>query len=179
MPRTSSANAVQPAQAADADDPAELGAVDIDALAAAVASPDPLAGVLGVIERIALQRMRASLFTASTCDVESLQVTRVHSSRPDTYPMRATTNKRETSWGNQVLRQRRVFVGEGFLAMAAAFDDQADMEKVGVRSIINVPVVVNDRCLGVLNFGFAEDRISARALTVARLLGIASSAAFL
>jgi len=33
--------------------------------------------------------------------------------------------------------------------------------------------------LGVLNFGFAEDRISARALTAARLLGIASSAAFL
>ena len=175
MPRSSSANAVQPP---DADDPAELGTVDIDALAAALASPDALAGVLSVIERIALERMRATLFTASTCDVESVQVTRVHSSRPDTYPLRATTNKRETSWGNQVLRQRRVFVGEGFLAMAAAFDDQADMEKVGVRSIVNVPVVVKDRCLGVLNFGFAEDRISARALTVARLLGIASSAAF-
>jgi len=163
----------------DPDGPAELGASDIDALTAALASRDALDAVLTVVERVAIQRMGAALFTASTCDVESVRITRVYSSRPDTYPLHATTSKRETSWGNQVLRQRRVFVGEGVLAMAAAFDDQADMEKVGVRSIINVPVVVKDRCLGVLNFGFAEDRISARALTAARLLGIASSAAFL
>lgn len=163
---------------AEPDGVPELVASDIDSLAVALALPNAFDGVMSVVERIAMQRMRAALFTASTCDVESVQITRVYSSRPDTYPLRAKTNKRETSWGNQVLRQRRVFVGEGFLAMAAAFDDQADMEKVGVRSIINVPVVVKDRCLGVLNFGFAEDRVSARALTVARLLGIASSAAF-
>ncbi len=175
MPRTPSLNAVPEA---DPDGSAELSASDIDALSAALASPDALDRVLSVIERVAMQRMRAALFTASTCEVDSLQITRVHSSRPDTYPLRAKTNKRETSWGNQVLRQRRVFVGEGFLAMAAAFDDQADMEKVGVRSIINVPVVVKDRCLGVLNFGFAEDRVSPHAVTVARLLGTASSAAF-
>jgi GAF domain-containing protein len=163
---------------ADLDGPAELDASDIDALSAALASTDALDRVLGVVERISTQRMGADLFTASTCDVESVQVTRIHSSRPDAYPVGETTQKRQTSWGKQVLQQRRVFVGEGSLAMAAAFDDQAGMERLGVRSIINVPVVVKDRCLGILNFGFAEDRVSARALLLARLLGIVSAAAF-
>ena len=170
-----------PVDAADGSRPdghAELTASEIDALAAALASPGVRDGVLRVVERISVQRMRATLFTASTCDADSIQVTRIYSSRPEAYPIGATTDKRLTSWGQQVLRQRRVFVGEGSLAMAAAFDDQVGMEKLGVRSIINVPVVVNDRCLGVLNFGFAGDRVSAQALTVARLLAIASSAAF-
>ena len=79
----------------DPDGPAELGASDIDALTAALASRDALAAVLTVVERVAIQRMGAALFTASTCEVDSVRITRVHSSRPDTYPLHATTSKRE------------------------------------------------------------------------------------
>ena len=103
---------------------------------------------------------------------------RIYSSHPTTYPIGAMTNKRETSWGRQVLLQNRVFVGEGALAMAAAFDDQVNMEKAGMRSIINVPIVIAGRSVAILNFGFAKEQLAARDLAIARLLALAASAGF-
>jgi GAF domain-containing protein len=152
---------------------------DIEEGLVALAQPDARDRVLRLIDRIASQRMGATVFSASTCRPEALEVTRIYSSRPDMYPVGETTNKRETSWGRDVLRDRRIFVGEGSLAMAAAFDDQAGMAKAGMQSIINVPIVVKDRCLGVLNFGFGTDRIDWRQLSAARSLAILSVAAFL
>ena len=151
---------------------------DIEAISIALTRVDPRDALLEVFDHIAAQRVGAILFSASTCRVESLEVTRVYSTRPDVYPVGATTNKRETSWGRHVLQQRRVFVGEGSLAMAAAFDDQVAMERVGIQSIVNVPIVIRDICLGVLNFGFGVDRVEGRQLTAARLLGIVAGGAF-
>ena len=151
---------------------------DIEAISIALARVDPLAALLEVFDHIAAQRIGTVVFSASTCRVESLEVTRVYSSHPDVYPVGGTTNKRETSWGRHVLQQRRVFVGEGSLAMAAAFDDQVNMERIGIRSIVNIPIVIRDICLGVLNFGFGVDRVESRQLTAARLLGLVAGGAF-
>jgi hypothetical protein len=153
-------------------------AFDIDSISAALASADARDAVLRVVERIASEQMGVIVFSASICHVEAMEVERVYSSRPSVYPVGARTNKRQTSWGRQVLQERRVFVGEGPLEMAAAFDDQEGMAKAGVRSIINVPIVVQEQCLGVLNFGRAVERVSPVHITVARFLGIAASAVF-
>jgi GAF domain-containing protein len=45
--------------------------------------------------------------------------------------------------------------------MAAAFDDQERMASLGIRSIVNVPVVARDKTYGVLNFARSETRASA------------------
>jgi GAF domain-containing protein len=63
--------------------------------------------------------------------------------------------------------------------MAAAFDDQERMASLGIRSIVNVPVVARDKTYGVLNFARSETRASAEDLAYARLLGIAATSAFL
>jgi len=52
------------------------------------------------------------------------------------------------------------------------------MASLGIRSIINVPVVARDKLLGVLNFARSETRVSAEDLADARLLGIAATVAF-
>ena len=90
----------------------------------------------------------------------------------------ARTDKRQTSWGRQVLQEQKVFVGEGALEMAAAFDDKEGMSGVGVRSIINVPIVVQGRCVGVLDFGRGGERVSPADVTLARALGVAARPAF-
>lgn len=156
-----------------------LSTTDIDALAAALASLDPPGGVYRAIDQISAQRIGAIVFSASVTQVDAMEVERVYSSRPETYPVGVRTSKRQTSWGRQVLVERRVFVGEGALEMAAAFDDQEKMGKAGVRSIINVPVVLRGQCLGVLNFGTAADRVGPADVSVARLLALAASAVFL
>ncbi len=157
----------------------DLTIVDIEALTAALAAPSRRDLLLCEVARIAAERIGVVVFSASICRLESMVVERIYSSDLRTYPIGAITTKRETSWGRQVLQMKRVFVGEGHLAMAAAFDDQVNMEKAGVSSIINVPIVVHNKCIAVLNFGFGKDRLAARELVTTRLLALIGTAAFL
>ncbi len=156
---------------------ATLHAGEIALLATALAGVEARTDVLRAVERIAAARMQVTIFSASRCLPEAI-LQRIHSSRSDVYPVGARKSKRGTSWAEQVLRRRQVFIGEGPLEMAAAFDDQERMASVGIRSIINVPVVVGDRCLGVLNFARGAERVSSAEIVVARFLGVAASAVF-
>ncbi len=164
---------------ASAESSLTLSASEIASITDALATATPLAAVLKVVDRIAAQRIGTIVFSASLCHVDAMEVERIYSSRPQDYAVGVRTNKRQTSWGRQVLLQRKVFVGEGALEMAAAFDDKEGMASIGVRSIINVPIVVQGRCLGVLNFGRGVERVSPADVTIARFLGLAACPAFL
>jgi GAF domain-containing protein len=163
----------------DAASLASLRIPDLIALSAAIASSNLPVSLFQAIERIAAARMRTSIFSASTCFPDTLELERIYSSRPDAYPVGERKSKRQTNWAQYVLKDRRVFVGEGPLEMAAAFDDQERMASLGIRSIINVPVVARDKLLGVLAFARSETRVSAEDLADARLLGIAATVAFM
>jgi len=163
----------------DASPLATLRIPEIAALSAAVASTDVLPALFEAIGRIAFARMRVTIFSASRVFLDEHELERVYSSRPDVYPVGDRKSKRQTNWARYVLRDRRVFIGEGPLEMAAAFDDQERMASLGIRSIINVPVVVRDRIAGVLNFARSEPRVSGQELAMARLLAIVSAPAFL
>lgn len=154
-------------------------AADIAELAAAIADVAAPVTLWRAVERIAMARMKVSVFSVSTCFLETLELERVYSSRLDAYPTGARKSKGQTSWAQQVLRNRQVFVGEGPLEMAAAFDDQERMASLGIRSIINVPIVVGDRCRGVLNFGRSVERVAPAEVALARFLGLASCVGFL
>jgi GAF domain-containing protein len=157
---------------------ATLHAAEITLIADAMAAVDTREAVLSAVERIAAARMGVTVFSAAVCFLETMELERVYSSRPDVYPTGGRKSKRETSWGQQVIRDRQVFVGEGPLEMAAAFDDQERMASVGIRSIINVPIVVHDRCLAVLNFGRNAERILPGEVVIARFLGLVAAAVF-
>jgi GAF domain-containing protein len=106
------------------------------------------------------------------------ELERIYTSRPDMYPLGARKSKRQTSWADQVIRHRVVFVGEGPLEMAAAFDNQ-EMANAGIRSIINVPIVIVGQCVGVLNFARDVERISPAEVLLGRFLGVAATQVFL
>ena len=156
-----------------------LNADERSRLAAALGSAEPRHAVLGVVDEIARDRMAVSTFSATTCRQEALELERIFSSRPDVYPIGVKKSKAGTSWAEHVMRQRKVFVGEGALEMAAAFDDQERMASLGIRSIINVPIVVDDRCVAVLNFARDLERVSPADVLLARCLGERVTAAFL
>ncbi|MGZ5216426.1 MAG: GAF domain-containing protein [Caldimonas sp.] len=155
-----------------------LHAADVAALSAAIAAVDAPQAVLRAIDRIAAARMSVSIFSASRCFLDTLELERIYSSLPDAYPVATRKSKRQTEWARRVMLERQVFVGEGPLEMAAAFDDQERMASLGIRSIINVPVVIRDRCLGVLNFGRNVERVSLEEVVMGRFLGIAAGIAF-
>ena len=63
-------------------------------------------------------------------------------------------------------------MGEGEDAIQAFFDDHAAIQALGLRSVINVPVVLDGACLGTLNFLMPRPAVSASNLHTARLLGL-------
>jgi len=155
-----------------------IGGDELAQLAEALARPRLASSVFGAIESIAARRMPLTVFSVSRCLLASTELERVYTSLPDVYAVGARKSKRETSWAQHVLRDRKVFVGEGPLEMAAAFDDQERMGSIGVRSIINVPMVVADRCVGVLAFGRSAERVPPEEVLLARFFGLAAVAAF-
>lgn len=158
---------------------ATLTAREIAQLALALARAEQPQATLAGIDRLGAAAIGHCLFSANAFRIESMQVERLYSSNPDAYPVGGRKNKKATAWGQRVLIDRQVFTGEGEADIRAAFDDHALMHSLGVRSIINVPVVWRDACLGVLNFACPSPTLQDRQIASARMFGLIASAAFL
>ncbi len=156
-----------------------LSRADIDALAAAQASSQQPQELFAAIEKIGARMVGQCLFSVNAFRAATLEVERLYSSNPAAYPVGGRKQKKATAWGQQVLIERRVFIGEGDAAIQTYFSDAALMSSLGVRSIINVPVVWRDACLGVLNFACPLPVVEVRQVTAARLLALTAITGFL
>ncbi|HEX8168291.1 MAG TPA: GAF domain-containing protein [Beijerinckiaceae bacterium] len=144
-------------------------------LAAAAAGAEQPGTLLNAIERVGAATIGQSLFTAMRFDEAAMEVERLYSSDPQAYPPGGRKKKRETAWGAHVLTGRRVFVGEGEEAIRAAFDDHPLILSLGLRSVVNVPVVVAGRCHGTLNFLCRRASLSQDDVATASLLALAAA----
>ena len=88
-------------------------------------------------------------------DAERSEVERVHSSLPSVYPVGGRKKKADTQWANHVLRAMKVFRGTTPKDIRSAFDDHQTILGLGLGSIINIPIVFEDRCLGTMNLTHA------------------------
>lgn len=143
----------------------------IDALAQGCASRDPRA-LFRAIDAYAHQTLGQRLCTINRYDAGSMTVVRQYSSNPDAYPPGGKKHKAGTAWGKQVLLEQRLFIGQGADAIRQAFDDHAAITALGLRSVINVPVVAQGACLGTVNFLMTTDTIAPQHVVVARLAGL-------
>ena len=146
--------------------------------AAALADPDQPRATLAVIHRLGMTLPGHCLFSVNAFRAETMEVERLYSSNVEAYPVAGRKQKKATAWGQQVLLDRQLFVGEGDAAIRAAFDDHELMHSLGVHSIINVPVVWRDACLGVLNFACPMTHINAPQIAAARWFGLMAVPAF-
>jgi len=117
-------------------------------------------------------------FSATRLHPASMEVERLFTQDPGQYPVGGRKSKAGTDWGRQVLVEHREFVGNGPQDLQRHFDDHAKMVSLGWRSIVNHPVVVGGRCLGVQNFTAARDSIDPQQVQVARLLASLGAVAF-
>jgi GAF domain-containing protein len=138
---------------------------------AAAREAPPLA-LLPAIDAVAREATGHGLLTAMRFDAAAMTVQRIWSSMPEAYPVGGAKPKRDTAWGRQVLLEQRVFVGEGEAAIRAHFADHAVILGLGLRSIVNVPVVAGGACLGTLNILWSAERVAPEQVALARLLGL-------
>lgn len=150
---------------------ATLSAEHLALLGNAARETRPLA-LLEAADAVAREALGARLCTAMRFDAATMTVRRIFSSSPDAYPVGGSKPKRDTDWGRRVLLERRVFVGEGEAALRRHFDDHALILGLGVRSIVNVPIVLRGTCRGTMNLLFGEETVRPERLMLATLLGL-------
>ncbi|WP_439595375.1 GAF domain-containing protein [Falsiroseomonas sp.] len=150
---------------------AVLTAAQLAQLTGAAREAAPLA-LLRAADVVGRQAMGHRLCTAMRFDAAAMTVRRLYSSDAGSYPVGGAKPKRDTAWGRHVLLERRVFVGEGAAAITEFFDDHALILGLGLRSIVNVPILHGDACLGTVNFLWAEERVRPEWRALAELLGL-------
>jgi len=150
---------------------ASLDAAGLAAFAAAARNSRPLA-LLHAADAVGRRVMGHRLCTAMRFDAAAMTVRRLYSSDNTAYPVGGAKPKRDTEWGRHVLLRREVFVGEGAEAITAYFDDHAVILGLGLRSIVNVPILHGGACLGTMNFLWAKDWVAPERRAMAELLGL-------
>lgn len=149
-----------------------LTAPQIERLKAAAAAADQPRSLLEAVGIVAGEAMGCALFTVMRFHEDMMEVERLYSTHTAAYPVGGRKAKRDTPWGRHVLTDRKVFVGEGEAAIRAAFDDHATILALGLRSVINVPLIDGDACLGTANFLKYEARASADDVAAATALAL-------
>jgi len=100
------------------------------------------------------------------------QLQRAWSSRPVDYPVGGGKRKAATPWTEQLLVRGEIFVGEGEAALAAVFDDSARILALGLRSVINVPLVAAGECQATFNVLGGRGEWQREEVAAVRLLAI-------
>ncbi|MBO1075081.1 GAF domain-containing protein [Roseomonas marmotae] len=132
---------------------------------------DPLPRIRAA-DRLARKLTGQQLCTAMVFDRQAMTVQRIFSSRPSEYPVGGRKPKRDTDWGRQVLLEGRRFEGEGEAAIRAHFADHEVILGLGLRSIVNLPILVAGECLGTLNLLWPEESLDPAHIAAARLLAL-------
>jgi len=147
----------------------------LDAIAEARGDPPAL---LATIARVATEALDCALFTCMRFDAERGEVERIYSTNSAAYPVGGRKQKRDTAWAEHVLTRQQMFVGEGEDAIRGAFDDHATILGLGLRSIVNVPVIAHGRCVGTVNFLMRSATIPPTDVAAALILGQLAGPAF-
>ncbi len=88
--------------------------------------------------------------------VEGAEVARVYSTDLASYPVGGRKPMGPTPWGELVLTRQQVFLGRTMDDIRWAFFDHELIGRLGLGSIINVPIVYDGTTLGTINASHDE-----------------------
>lgn len=99
---------------------------------------------------------------------------RKYTNQPAAYPVGGRKALNPTAWAQQVLHERRPYLGRTAADIRAVFFDHELIASLGCASVLNLPVVWDARVLGTLNLlhehGWYDEGDLAIGLTFAALV---------
>ena len=101
------------------------------------------------------------LFTVTTVDMQAGLARRVFTSHPLAYPVTGTKPIQRDAWFAVVHEQRRMFVANTLVDIAAVFPDHALIGSLGCGSVANLPVVLMGELAATINMLDAEQHYTA------------------
>lgn len=140
-------------------------------------NPDP-AQALGRIEAARAALLGPGLLTVNLVATRAgdppgeIQLQRAWSSDAAAYPVGGRKRKLATPWTEQLLVRGELFIGEGDEALAAAFDDHARIAGLGLRAVVNVPLLEEGRCRATFNVLGPRPRWRREEVAAVRLLAL-------
>jgi len=140
------------------------------ALGEAVAFESGPQAVYAAVARAAGDLIGHKLLTIMAFDADAMRVRRVYSSNPEAYPPGGAKEKRGTAWGRLVLEQGEPYIGHTAEDIRTHFDDHELIARLGLDSILNVPVKRLGRVVGTMNLLNVADFYSERDLVWGRVL---------
>ena len=123
------------------------------------------------VDLIAMALLNRQLLTINIFHPQDMELERLYSSNPEAYPPGGRKQKRGTAWGQHVLIEQKIFVGEGSEAIQQSFDDHETIKRLGLQSIINIPISSDARCLGTLNILMTLPLVKPEHIETAQHLG--------
>ncbi|WP_346776859.1 GAF domain-containing protein [Variovorax sp. RKNM96] len=136
---------------------------------------------MGHIEAARLALLGPGLLTvnlnATTSDdpPDEVQLQRLWSSNPQAYPVAGRKRKTLTPWTRQLLVRAEVFIGEGDAALAEVFDDHALITALGLRAVVNVPLLEDGRCAATFNVLGTRARWMPEEIALVKLLALVAT----
>ena len=91
------------------------------------------------------------LFTLTVVDHSIKYVERVYSNNTKIYPLLGTKPIPINSWTNKVINNKKYFFGENKNQIKKLFFDYEKIFSLGCGSIINIPIINDQKILGTLN----------------------------
>ena len=85
--------------------------------------------------------LRAQADQGGAEDERFVELQRIWTSNAAAYPVGGRKRKAMTPWTRQLLSHAEVFIGEGDAALACVFDDHLLIASLGLRAVVNVPMV--------------------------------------
>ncbi|WP_435080588.1 GAF domain-containing protein [Clavibacter michiganensis] len=121
--------------------------------------------VFAEVERRIARDPGVRLFTVLQWIPAIRTLRRVASNRPAEYPLGAEKSLEVSGgWLDAVIRDRRTFLGAHDADVAAVFADVELIRSLGCGSVINAPIVSDDRVVGVLAILDADGAYDAAAV---------------
>lgn len=150
----------------------------VRALCRALPRAPQLDAAMQVIEGVRQQLLGDGLLTVNQvrwpedgAQAEIIDLQRIWSSRPAQYPVAGRKRKQLTPWTRQLLLSSEIFLGEGSDALTQVFNDSPLILSMGLRSVMNVPLVRADgQCFATFNVLGTQERWSALAQQQIELL---------
>lgn len=126
---------------------------------------------LSTVEERMRDTIGVRLFTVLAWVPERQALRRVHSSHPEQYPVGGEkTVEVAAGWLAKCITRQEPYLGPDRAAVREIFADHELIEGLGCGAVINVPVVVDGRTLGVLNILDAEGNYDEDSVVVAESL---------
>lgn len=123
-----------------------------------------------LVADIAGAHLQPVVFSINARVGDSMVLQRVYSSDEAAYLVGGRKDKAGTAFGTTVLLEAGTLCSDGPDAIRANFDDHERILGLGGRSLLNVPVIADGVCIGVLNAVLPDPKVSQRHIQVLRAL---------